>query len=117
MIKLFFITFFAAELIIAFTVIFKIYRLDKCVNELNKTICGDKDKIKSILVEIRSAISEFREKFEQMQELIRRKKEEYLLNTTKTLLIYLSLFFLKGRYKKAVLAYQLISEIYEAFDE
>lgn len=117
MFKLFFLTFFIAELIIATAIILKIYKLDKSVNKLNKKVCENKPLIKELLVDIRDFIGIFRGKIETVKELIRRKKEEYMLNTLKHVLIYSSIILLKGKCKKAVMAYQFASEIYEAFED
>lgn len=117
MIKLFFITFFIAELIIASAVILKIHRFNKAINDLNDLVCGNKMLIKEVIVGIRELIAMFRFNFQEVQDLIKRKKEEYILNTLKTVLIYTSILFLKGKYKKTVLVYQLASEIYDGFKE
>ena len=117
MIKLFFLTFFIAELIIASTVIFKIYRLGKCVNALNDSVCANKIKIKTAISDVRFLIEECIDFFNETKELIRRKKEEYLIKTAKNMLIYLGILMLKGKYKKTVFVYQLASEIYEGFSE
>lgn len=117
MIKLFFITFFIAELIIALAVILSIYKFNKRVNELNKAICASKSLIGEIIADIRELIMAFNDKFQEVKDLIKRKKEEYILNTAKNVLIYTSILFLRGKYKKTVLAYQLASEIYDGLKE
>ena len=117
MIKLFFLTFFIAELIIAFTVIFKIYRLDKCVNALNDYVSANKFKIKTAISDVRFLIEEFIVTFNETKELIRKTKEEYMIKTARNLLVYLGILMLKGKYKKSVFVYQLASEIYEGFAE
>ena len=117
MIKLFLLTFFIAELIIAFTVILKIYRLDKCVNALNDSVCSNKFKIKTAILDVRFLIEDFIEFFNEAKALIRKKKEEYIIKTAKNMLVYLGILMLKGKYKKTVFVYQLASEIYEGFSE
>ena len=117
MIKLFFITFIIAELIIALAVILKIHRLNKCVNSLNAIVLANKAKIKAGLMDFRFLIEEFSTNFNAAKELIRQRKEDYMIKAAKNLLIYLSIIFLRGKYKKSILAYQLISEVYECFSE
>lgn len=115
MIKIFFITFFTAELIIAMAIILKIYQLDKAVNHWNKLIFVNKTKIRIGFMDLRFLIEEFNNSFVRFKEFIKQKKEEYLFKSLKTGIIYGSIFLLKGKYKKSILAYQVIKEIYEGF--
>lgn len=117
MIKLFFITFFIAELIIAFAVILKLYKLNRCVNSLNEAVLHYQPKIRFSLIDFREAIGKLRENIDFYLNLIQKKRQEYTLRLLKTTLIYLSILLLKGKYKKTVLAYQLISEIYAGIKE
>lgn len=117
MIKLFFLTFFIAELIIAFTVISKIYRFNKYVNALNSMVSKNRIKIKTGIMDIRFLIEEFMDRFNAAKEVIKKKKEEYMIKTAKNLLIYMGIIFLKGRYKKTILTYQVLTEIWEGFSE
>lgn len=117
MIKLFFLTFFIAELIIAFTVILKIYRLDKCVNALSAAVRANKFKIKTAISDVRFLIEDFTVMFNETKELIRRTKEAYMIKTAKNILVYVGILMLKGKYKKTALVYQLASEIYDGFVE
>ena len=117
MIKIFFITFFIAELIIAFAVILKLYKLDRCVVALNEAVLHYQPKIRFGLIELREIIITFRKNINLCIGLIKRKRQEYVFTALKTSLIYLSIFLLKGKYKKTVFAYQLLSEIYEGIKE
>ena len=117
MIKIFFVTFFTAELIIAMAVILRIYKLDKAVNNWNNLILANQNKIKAGFMDFRFLLEEFNNSFIQFKEFIRQKRQEYLLKSLKTSIIYGSIFLLKGKYKKSVLAYQVIKEIYEGFLE
>lgn len=117
MIKLFFITFFAAELIIALTLIFKIYGLNKSVNAWNKLILSNKDSIKANFSELHSIVADFSQSIIDVKNYIEEKRKEYTLNFIQTLLSYTAIFMLRGKYKKAILTYQLFKEFYEGFTE
>ena len=117
MIKIFFATFFIAELIIAIAVIVKIRQLDKCVNSLNVLVLENKHKIRDGLKDFKWFIVDCVNNFNKLKSYFQRKKEEYLLSALKTSLIYSSILLLKGKYKKTVLAYQFLSEVYSGFKE
>ena len=117
MIKIFFITFFIAELIIALTVIIKIWQLDKLVNACNEMIVANKSKIVPCFADFRLLINEFNTWFAELLKFIQQKREEYSLKFLKTSLIYGSIFLLKGKYKKSVFAFQVAREIYEGIKE
>jgi len=117
MLKIFFATFFIAELIIAIAVVVKISQLDKCVNSLNDLISGNKQKLRTGIKDFKWAVAEFINNFNKIKSLIQQKKEEYLMRILKTSLIYGCIFLLKGKYKKSVFAYQFISEIYSGLSE
>lgn len=117
MIKLFFIIFFIAELIIAFSIISKLYKFDKKVLKLNNEIEKNKEKIQTLLVDFRLLLKISNKSLVRLREIIIQKKQEYLLQTLKNLLIYGSFFFLKGKYKKTIFAYQILKETYEGFIE
>lgn len=114
MIKLFFITFFIAELIIFASIVLKIHKINKSVNKLNNLVLKNRLNIKVFFTDIRFIIEEFNNNFIKLKELIEQKRQEYLFRFFKTSLIYGSIFFLRGKYKKTILAYQIIREIYEA---
>lgn len=117
MIKIFITTFFIAELIITFSLLFWIWKLDKAVNNINKNLSENKENLKNIFKELQDVFSKISLKIAEIKALIKHKKEEYILQTLKTTLIYSSLFFLRGRYQKTILAYQIIREIYDGFKE
>lgn len=117
MIKILFATFFIAELIIAFTVISKIHNLNKCVNNLNASILVNRYKIKMRINDFRLFIEDFVKNLGILSHFVRKKRREYFVSFLKNVTIYMSIFFLKGKYKKTILAYQLASEIYEGWKE
>jgi len=117
MIKIFFVTFFIAELIIALAVIMRILQFDRCVNNLNSLVLTNRNKIRSGFIDFRLSIEEFEKALEEIKNYLAKKREEYLVNILKTSLMYGSIFMLKGKYKKSVFAFQLVKEIYEGIKE
>lgn len=117
MLKIFFIIFFIAELVIAFALIFRICKIDKYVNKYNSIVVKNKSRIKFFLEDINLLIENFNNDFFKIKNLISEKRQEYILQFLKTALIYLSILTLKGKYKKTVIAYQLIKEVYEGIKE
>lgn len=117
MLKLFFFTFFIAELIIAGALIIKLCQIDRCVNALNLAVLIHQPKIRFGLIDFREAIIEFRENVEVWLGILNQKRKEYAFRALKTSLIYVSILLLKGKYKKTVMAYQILSEIYSGILE
>lgn len=111
MIKIFFATFFIAELIIALAIISKIRQFDKRVRKLNTIVCDNQFKIKIFLIDIKIMLEDFSRNVQRAKGFLREKRKEYTLRAVKTITIYLSILFLKGKYKKTILGYQLIKEI------
>jgi len=117
MIKIFFATFFLAELIVVIAVISKIYQFNRYVNKYNSMILEHREKVRVDLSNLRLFLVDFSTCLIRIKELIQEKRQEYSLKVLKTAIIYGSIFFLKGKYKKTVLAYQLAKEICEGFFE
>ncbi len=114
---IFFIVIFIAELIIAAAVIVNICKFNVFVNRLNDKFSGHKAKIRYHFVDMRLELQKINTLILSLILLIKEKKEEYMLKTAKTFLIYTSLFMLRGRYKHTLLAYQIGKEIYEGINE
>lgn len=117
MIKIFFATFFLAELIIAFAVIIKIYQFDREVISLNKQVLNYQVLIKPLLADFRVFLTELIESVIEIRAAIIKKKQEYLSRVLETSVMYGGIFLLKGKYKKTVFAYQMMKEIYEGIQE
>ncbi|MFA7658180.1 MAG: hypothetical protein WCY19_01970 [Candidatus Gastranaerophilaceae bacterium] len=115
--KIFFVTFFIAELIIVMAIILKICQFDKCVNNWNKLVLRNQAKISVGLVDFRLLLEEFTKNLFEISQVILKKRREYTFKFLKTSVIYGSLFFLKGKYKKSLLAYQMVKEVYEGIKE
>ena len=117
MFKIFFIIIFIAELIIAVALIRKIWVFDKQVRAINDFLCVCKPDIESLLSSIRVLVAELFENIQEAKELIRQKKQEYIIKTVKNVIAYAAILFLRGKYKKPIIAYQFLSEIYEIIEE
>lgn len=118
MLKLFFIIFFIAELIITLSLIFKIHSIDKSVNKLNNSIEKNKIKILFLFKDIRYVIEEFNSEFIKFRKILVQKQQKYLMMVLKNTAIFSSLFLLRGKWKKyrrIFLSYQLLKEFYEGF--
>lgn len=115
--KIFFATFFIAELIIALTLILKIRQLNKAVNKLNQSVTKNKYKIAAKIEDFRYLCVDINRKIEETKDYLRQKKDEYLIKASKTILIYLGIFFLKGKYRRTILAYQVLKEVYAGLCE
>lgn len=117
MFKILFAIVFFAELVLAIAVITNICRFNKCVNNWNNIICANKMRVKNGLTDFYFLLQYFSKSVLKIKEVIQQKRNEYLSSFLKTAAIYCGIFILKGKYKKAVLAYQLVKEIYEGISE
>ncbi len=117
MIKLFFIIFFIAELIIAFSFILKIWQFDCVVNRLNNKILSRKSKLKWGIATFRTIIKSLGHDVILFKHAFKKKRQIYLMNFSKNIVSYILIFVLKGKYKKAIMAYQLGKEIVEGIIE
>lgn len=117
MIKLFFATFFIAELIIAAAIILKIHKLNKAVNVLNSAVLESQSKLKVVFFDLRFLLEEFNSVIYNLRTYIQEKKEEYLLKALKNMIIWVGFLSLKGKYKKMVIACQFLKDVYEGIAE
>lgn len=117
MLKIFFITIFIAELIISVAIIVKIIEFNKYIKLLNKRVSYNRDVIQTLLIDIRLLMGLVTEYSTKLISIITRKRKEYLLGFIKNTIMYASFFLLKGKYQKAVLAFQVIKNICDGFEE
>lgn len=120
MTKLIFITVFVtfiAELIIAISIITKICKFDQLVNDLNMLIVTNKNNIRNTFSELHLLLGNFVNDILQLRKIIRDRRNYYFISFLKTGAAYCGIFTLRGKYKKAIIAYQLAKEIYEGFSE
>lgn len=98
---LFIATIFIAELIIALTLIAYIVKADKAVKSLQKDVIALKPQIKAGLEGVREGIHTVKEKQDWFFDFVRKKRNQYLVNSVKMILVYTLLFIFRGRCKKA----------------
>lgn len=108
---------FIAELIIAISIIARICKLDKCVNDLNNSILNNKKNIKNALADLYLLFSNLAKYIFKIKNLVLERRNYYFVSFLKTAVAYYSIFALRGKYKKAMITYQLAKEIYEGFRE
>lgn len=117
MVKIFFITFFIAELIIALAIISKILRADRYVREFDCELLLGRSKLKIGFADFRLLLSDFTTGLTLLKETVKRKHDEYLFGLLKNTFVYSGIIFSKGKLRKAILTYQLGKEIYEGLIE
>lgn len=113
---LFIATIFIAELIIALTLITYILKADKAVQDLRKEIIFRKPQIKAVLLGVREGIHIVREKQGLLFEIVKQKRNQYLISLAKMILVYLLLFIIKGKCKKAASICQGILLVKDVWD-
>lgn len=111
------IGFFIAELILAFVVILNLCKCNRVVNKLNNLISVKQPSIKFFFMDLRAVFEDFVTGIENLKKLVKEKKTEYLYNIIRTSAVYLAIFSLRGKYKKAAIGLQLAKEVYEAVSE
>lgn len=111
------IGFFVAELMLAFVMILNLRKYNRAIIKLNNLISVKQSSIKLFFIDLRAIFEDFVTGIENLKKIVKEKKTEYLYNIIKTSAVYLSIFSLKGKYKKAAIGIQLAKEIYEAVSE
>lgn len=117
MVKIFFITFFIAELVIALAIISKILSADRYVRELDGELLLGRNKLKIGFDDFRLLLSDFTAGLGLLKDTIKRKHDEYLFSLLKNTFVYSGIIFSRGKLRKAILTYQLGKEIYEGLKE
>lgn len=107
------IGFFIAEVLLAIAAIFNLCKYDRAVSRLNDSITAQKPSVQVFFKDLRAVFVDFAKGIENIKNLIKEKKTEYLYNVIKTSVVYLSILTLKGKYKKAAIGIQLAKEVYE----
>ena len=92
---------FIAELIITTTLILFIVKADRAVVELHRQTVAVRPQIKAVLEGVKAGIKEVNEKQEIVINYLRKKRNQWIVNMAKTIIVYLLLFLFKGKCKKA----------------
>jgi len=111
------VAFFIAEIIIAVVAIVNICKLNYAVNKLNDLISVNQPSIKFFFMDLRAIFEDFIVSIGNFKQLIKEKKTLYLYNVLKTIIVYIGIFSLKGKYKKTAIAFQVAKEVYEGILE
>ena len=98
---LFIATIFIAEIIIAITLNSYIVKADNAVVGVRKSVIALKPQIKAGLSGVRDGVHTVKEKQGLFFEYIEKKRNQYIIKAVTTVLMYLLLFILKGRCKRA----------------
>ena len=113
MIKIFISTFFILEVIVALAIIVELCKFDYKIVCLEKKFAAGQDSLKLAFLELRLAISRFNKTLNTIMSLISKKRKEIALGTTRQILIFLGIFFLKDKYKKRFLFLNIMLDVYE----
>lgn len=92
---------FIAELIIAAAVILLINKADKAVLKYTDEAMKKRVELEKILKELKYCVTGFGDFYNCLLNSVKRKRRQFQLNLLKNAAMYLSLFLLKGKYKKA----------------
>lgn len=102
---------FIAELIITFTLIRLIVRLDRKVNYYNCCVLTFNPLLKTILEYTRCVVSNFKNSFEKIISFVEKKREQLIYRTIIVIAVYVFLFLFKFNTKKASKIYKLVGVI------
>lgn len=108
---------FIAEIIIAVTVILNIVKLDDNVNSFNTSVLEGRTRVIEGIKTIRITICEIIETAQNAMNFMVRKRKQYLLNVFNNFISSLVLILLKGRYRKAFLAFKLIGILKDSYSD
>lgn len=117
MYKIFFAIFFISELIIATAIILKLLQLRTCVKSFNEDVLCFQKKIEPFFIDVRLFLEDILHCVNNFKIYIIQKRREYILKALNSAIVYLVLFLLKGKYKKAVIAYLVGKDICEGLLE
>ncbi len=93
-------TVFIAELIIALTLVFFINKADRAIVKCNEVVIEKQKELDKTLKELKSCVTNFGVYYNCMLASVKKKRNQFRINMLKNILMYLSLFLLKGKYKK-----------------
>lgn len=107
---------FIAELIIALTVITFIVKADKWVCEFNERVLSAKPLIEKTLGVLKSIVSNLQGAVKNTFEIVKRKKEQFILKMIVALVMFISIRTFKGKYRKAGAFLELVLVIKDYWD-
>lgn len=110
---LFIATIFIAEIIIAVTLINYIVKADKFVQKCSIQVMQTRPCFEKMLKDLGLCVSNFGEYYNYMVNLIKKKQRQFQITLIKNIAMYLSLFLLKGRYKRVAAFLQFAVLFYD----
>lgn len=114
---LFIATIFIAELIIAATLINFILKADRKVCELNNKVTELKPYIEDWLKSFKDVVYNLQNTVSSFFAFVKRKRDQFLTKLIISIVIYASLIFFKGRFKKAAAIFQTLVLLKDYWDE
>lgn len=114
---LFIATIFIAELIIASALVSFIVRADKKVCEINNSVTVSKPILEENLKVFKKSVISLQNTVESFFTFIRKKREQFTMKIIVTLVMYASLIFFRGRFKKAAAVFQTLVLVKDYWDE
>ena len=110
---------FIAELIIALTLISYIIKADNAVKKCRASLTNCHCYFEKTIKDIRFCVESFGDYYDCIMNSVKKKRRQFQINMVKNTVMYLSLFLLKGKYKKiaaflqfAVLFHDYVSKIH-----
>ena|SRR5574344_576794 len=115
MIKIFIITFFILETVVALAIIFKLRDFDRKIILLEKEICSKQNGLRSFFFNLKTGLVNSNRTITIVKNAINRKREEIILGIIRQLVIFSGIFILKDKYKKKFLIINILFDIYSEF--
>lgn len=114
---LFIATIFIAELIIAGSLIIFLIKLDRKVREMNNRVIIFKPVLKGYLKALKKAVYNFQNTFESFFKFLKKKRQQFITKVIIAIVMYASLIFLRGKFKKTAAVFQTLVLLKDYWDE
>lgn len=114
---LFIATIFIAELIIAGSLIIFLIKLDRKVREMNNRVIIFKPILKGHLKVFKKAVYNLQNTFESFFTFIKKKRQQFITKIIIAVVMYASLIFFRGKFKKTATVFQTLVLLKDYWDE
>lgn len=101
------------EILFAIMCIIAIIKIGKKINKLNETITENRYKIRELARNIRKSISDFQVSIKNLKETLRTKRDSFILNLVKKILLTAGLHILFKKHTKQLIYAKLLLITYE----
>ncbi len=102
---------FIAELIIAIATIALLSKINKLAIDLNQQVLAAKDYLITGLASLKLSSDGMKKGVCKFFDFMETKKRHYLSKVVQNIILYIFMFFCKGKYKRAAIIFQLIVAI------